>query len=200
VLPLVPVDSDCCLSLQEKEQLSEISLNKPLTNILSSVEDLKIASFKIDEIQKMIQEEKKKFEHFSLSLTTSGSVITIVTFIVPAVLVKCCRQIGFWIWDKWTPKQCIRQTRERCCVVNNFSADRIHYSEVRPSPLQVESLDTPPGTPIPSRSLPVSLLAPNPSKFMIPEATRRRPYKLMEDLELSYLKVKPKNKERKDER
>jgi hypothetical protein len=153
----------------------------------------------------MIQEEeKKKFEHFSLSLTTWGSVmITVVTFIVCiccSCCCRCCRQIGFWIWDKWTTKECIRQTRERCCVVNNFSADRIHYTEVPPSPLQVESLDTPPGTPISSRSLPVSLVAPNLSKFMIPEATRRRPYKLMEDLELSDLKVKPKNKERKGER
>jgi hypothetical protein len=93
VLPLAPVDLDCCLSLQEKEQLSEISLNKPLTNILSSVEDLKIASAKIYEIQEMIQEEeKKKFEHFSLSLTTWGSVmITIVTFIVCLCCSCCCK-------------------------------------------------------------------------------------------------------------
>jgi hypothetical protein len=90
VLPLTPVDLDCCLSLEEKEQLNEISLNKPLTNILSSVEDLKIASVKIVEIQEMIQEkEKKKFEHFLLSLTTWGSVmLTIVSFIyVSAVFV-----------------------------------------------------------------------------------------------------------------
>ena len=64
VLPLAPVDLDCCLTFQEKEQLSEISLDNPLTNILSSVEDLKIASVKIDEIQEMIhEEEKKEFEH-----------------------------------------------------------------------------------------------------------------------------------------
>jgi hypothetical protein len=50
VLPLAPTDLDCCLSLQEKEQLSEIPFSKTLTNILSSVEDLKIASVKIDEI------------------------------------------------------------------------------------------------------------------------------------------------------
>jgi hypothetical protein len=75
VLPFAPVDLDSCLTSQEKEQLSEISLDKPLTNILSSVEDLKIASVKIDKIQEMIHEEKKKFEHFSLSLTTRGSVM-----------------------------------------------------------------------------------------------------------------------------
>jgi len=49
VLPLAPVDLDC-LTTQEREQLSELSLDKPLTNILSSVEDLKIANVKIDEI------------------------------------------------------------------------------------------------------------------------------------------------------
>jgi hypothetical protein len=41
LLPLASVDLDCCLSLQDKEQLSEIPLNKPLTNILYSAEDLK---------------------------------------------------------------------------------------------------------------------------------------------------------------
>ena len=34
VLPLAPVDLDCCLSEQEKGQLSEVSLSKPLMNIL----------------------------------------------------------------------------------------------------------------------------------------------------------------------
>jgi hypothetical protein len=62
------------------------------------------------------EEEKKKFEHFSLSVTTWGSaMLTIVIFIVCiccSCCCKCCRQIGFWVWDKWTPKECLRQTRE----------------------------------------------------------------------------------------
>ena len=120
VLPLAPVDLDCCLSEQEREQLSEVSLNRPLTNILSSVEDLKIASAKIDEIQDMIhEEERKKFEHFSLSVTTWGSAfLTVIIFVIcmccSCCCCKCCRQLGFWIWDKWTPKECLRQTKERC--------------------------------------------------------------------------------------
>lgn len=206
VLPLAPIDLDCCLTLQEKEHLSEMSLDKPLTNILSSVEDLKIASVKIDEIQDMIQEEeKKKFEHFSLSVTTWGSVmLTIVIFIVyiccSCCCCKCCRRVGFWMWDKWTPAECLRQTRERCCIVNNFSADRIQYTEVSPTPLQAESLTTPPGTTISSRSLPLSLLTPKLSKLTKPETTRRRPYKLVEELEMTDINVKPRTKERKGER
>jgi hypothetical protein len=105
VLPLTPIEPDCCLSLQEKEQLSEISLNKPLTNILSSVEDLNTASVKIDEIQDIIrEEEKKKFEQLSLSLSTCASVMFSIVFFTTRVCCSCCcckcRQFGFWIWDK----------------------------------------------------------------------------------------------------
>jgi hypothetical protein len=46
--PLAPTDIDCCLTSYEKEQLHDIPLQKPLTNILSSVEDLKLASVKIN--------------------------------------------------------------------------------------------------------------------------------------------------------
>jgi hypothetical protein len=32
-MPLAHADLHCCLTVQEKEQLSEIPLNEPLTNI-----------------------------------------------------------------------------------------------------------------------------------------------------------------------
>ena len=57
---MAPVEIDCCLTKYEKEQLREIPLQKPLTNILSSVEDLKLARFKIDELQGMIDKEQRK--------------------------------------------------------------------------------------------------------------------------------------------
>jgi len=51
VLPLAPVDIDCCLTEYEREQLHEMPLQKSLTNILSSVEVLNLGSVKINEIQ-----------------------------------------------------------------------------------------------------------------------------------------------------
>jgi hypothetical protein len=55
-----------------------------------------------------IEEEKKKFEHFSLSVTTWASVLMSIVILVTCICCsccccKCCRQIGFWIWEKWTP-------------------------------------------------------------------------------------------------
>jgi len=134
----------------------------------------------------MIHEKKKKFEHFS-SVTTWGSVmVTIVIFITciccSCCCCKCCRQLGFWIWDKWTPKECLRQTRERC-ISNNFSAERINYTEVPPT-----SLETPPSSPVSARSLPVSWINP----------ARRRPQKPVEYLQLFEI-AKTNAKERKGE-
>ena len=60
VLPIASVDVDCCLTQAEREQLHETLLHKPLANILSSVEDLKIASLKTDEIRVLINVEKAK--------------------------------------------------------------------------------------------------------------------------------------------
>jgi hypothetical protein len=67
ILPVAPVDINCCLTIDEKEQSHEIPLQKPLTNILSFVEDLRIASVKINKIQGLVNAERaKRFEHFKI--------------------------------------------------------------------------------------------------------------------------------------
>ena len=92
--------------------------------------------------------------------------------------------------DKWTPTECIRHTRERCCIINKFNADRVQYNEI---------LHTPPLTPGTSHSLPSSL-----HRFQqlqsreLPEP--RRPSRVSENLELTQFRKQPKNKERKGER
>jgi hypothetical protein len=166
---------------------------------LSSVEDLNIATVKIDEIQDMIhEEEKRKFECLSLSLSTWVSVMLSIIIFVACICCsccccKCCRQFGFWMWDKWTPKECLRQTRNRCCVINNYNADRISYTEVSQTPRELELVGTPPDSPLSSRSLPVSLA-------VAMSEPRRCAYRLAEDFELGNLRAKSKTKERKGER
>ena len=141
VLPLAPVDLDCCLTQYEQEQLHEIPLQKPLTNILSSVEDLNLASIKISEIQEMIDKEQtKKSEHFKILTTMWGSVVlTIIVFLLSiccsCCFCKCCRQGIFCIWDRWTPRDCIRHTKERCCVITNINADRVYIMKSLGHPL-----------------------------------------------------------------
>jgi len=198
VLPIASVDTDCCLTQAEREQLHEIPLQKRLTNILSSVEDLKIANVKIDEIQELISAEKaKRYEHFKILTTTWGTiVITIVIFVTciccSCSCCKCCRQCAFWVWGKWTPKECIRHTRERCCVVNNFNVDRVQYNEI-PQTLPV--------TPGSSHSLPGSLQGFQQLQSRGPPEPRRRSSSVVsENLEVMDFRRKPKTKARKGER
>jgi len=60
VLPLAAVDMGCCLTECEREQLHEIPLQEPLTDILSSVENLNLAIVKIGENQELIDKEQTK--------------------------------------------------------------------------------------------------------------------------------------------
>ena len=129
VLPFASVDIDCCLTTEQKEQLHEIPLQKPLTNILSSVEDLNIAGVKTEEVQKLIDAEKtKRYEHFQVLTTTWGTaVISIIIFVtcICCACCKCCRQCVFWIWDKWTPRvytshqktMCYHKHQCRSCIL-----------------------------------------------------------------------------------
>jgi hypothetical protein len=73
IIPLVPMDIDCCLTESEKENLKEIHLQRPLNNILSTVKDPNLAGVKIDEIQNLIEKEQaKREEHFKMLSTTWG--------------------------------------------------------------------------------------------------------------------------------
>jgi hypothetical protein len=198
ILPMASVDLDCCLTEVEQEQLKQIPLQKPLTNILSSVDELNIAGVKISEVQELIEKEKaKKVEYFKLLTSTWGSILlTIVTFIVciccSCCCCKCCRQCGFWLWEKWTPKECLRQTKERCCVITNINADRVSYHEVP---------QTAPSTPISVRSLPLPIQEPQHSisRYREGNTRRRSPARLSESWELAELKPS-RVKERKGER
>ena len=86
VLPFASVDMDCCLTTEKKEQLHEIPLQKPLTNILPSIEDLNIAGVKIDEVQKLIDAEKaKRYEHFQVLTTTWGTVVISIIILITCI-------------------------------------------------------------------------------------------------------------------
>jgi hypothetical protein len=139
ILLLAWVDLECCLTEVERDQLQNFPLQEPLTNILSSLDELNMAGVKISEVQELIDKlinKTKKFEHFKTLTSTWGGILLIFIIFVICICCsccccKCCRQCGFWLWDKWTPKECIRHTKERCCLITNINADKSVIS--RPS-------------------------------------------------------------------
>jgi hypothetical protein len=85
---------------------------------LSSVDDLRMASHKVSEVERMIQEqEAKDYSQYYKHITSWSEVISVIIFFI----VSCCcckryRALWFKVWDRWTPKQCWRETTERLCI------------------------------------------------------------------------------------
>ncbi|KAK7871643.1 hypothetical protein R5R35_001828 [Gryllus longicercus] len=149
ILPVISSTYDCCFDEEIKSELPKLTLETPLLNILNSVDDLRMASHKVSEVENMINSEKqKKFTTNNLfhhGLTWLGSLVIILLVVVciccSCCCCKCCRQCSFWLWDKWSPKECWEQTKSRCFIVNNYQP--------------VVSYDVPKGSPTPSvHSLP----------------------------------------------
>jgi hypothetical protein len=56
-------------------------------------------------------------------------------FIFGGCYCKYCKNGLFWLWDKWTPKDCWRKTQEKCCVsIHNYNGSRVIYSKTNTSP------------------------------------------------------------------
>jgi len=71
ILPLASVDLYRCYTEVEQDQLQKIPLQKSLTNILSSMDELNMAGVKISEVQDLINKERaKKYEHFKILTST----------------------------------------------------------------------------------------------------------------------------------
>jgi hypothetical protein len=106
ILRPASVDLDCCLTEIEREQIQRIHLQKPLTNILSSMDELNLASVKVSEVQYLIdKEEAKRFEHFKVLTSKWGSVVATILILIIGICCsccccKCCRHCGFWLWGK----------------------------------------------------------------------------------------------------
>jgi hypothetical protein len=62
---------------------------------------------------------------------TLGTICLIIIFICcSCCCCKCCRNCFFWLWEKWTPRDCWRQTQEKCCVnIHNYGGSRVTYTK-----------------------------------------------------------------------
>jgi hypothetical protein len=55
-----PIDYDCCFENFKEVKFEDLPLHVPLVNIMSSVDDLRIASRKTEEVQQMIKKQETK--------------------------------------------------------------------------------------------------------------------------------------------
>lgn len=111
IIPPLSLEYDCCgLDLKVNPgKLSEIRLDLPTKNIVNRLEDLRLASHKVEEVEQLIsdQEWKMKRAKFDYHLSFLSYVGMITTGIVLLILsycccCKCCRKRcpGFTKWWK----------------------------------------------------------------------------------------------------
>ena len=159
-LPTIPIDYDCCFELNRKTDMHSIDLKIPLMNILTSNDELRLASLRVDEVNKLIEEqEKKDFSKWYVHISAWGTALTILGFLLSicccCCCCSCCRNCFFWFWDKWAPSKCWQETTEKMCVnfYNMPGNSRVIYkrtpsSEIitlppSQSPLDIESINRP---------------------------------------------------------
>lgn len=103
---MVELSFDCCETPEETATFEKLEFDVPLQNVLSHNDDLKFAGHKIEEIQKLIDDQEWKLNHNEKTNNLSFlSYIGMATMFVLAVLTCCscckpCRNICPWL-TKW---------------------------------------------------------------------------------------------------
>jgi hypothetical protein len=141
-VPSAIINFDNCFEDVKKDQFENLPLHTPLVNVMSSVDDLRMASLKAEEIQQLIKEQEIKHNQNIYNMITSKWSILGTTSVIFMIILcsfcccKSCRKCFFWLWEKWDPKGCWEQTKAGCCInINNYSCPEVSYAKHdRPSP------------------------------------------------------------------
>jgi hypothetical protein len=142
-VPAIPIDFDCCFIFEKTNAFEDIPLTVPLSNILTSTDDLRLASHKVDEVEQMIKEQEiKDYSKWYAHVTAWSSIVSFIVFTVFSSCCCCCcckgyRLFWFRIWDRWTPTDCWRETGEKLCVnITNVQGRQpaVHYHKPSQSP------------------------------------------------------------------
>jgi len=90
----IRLEYDCCEEMSAKISINTIRLNNSFQHIVSNLDDLKIASHRISEVENMIKEQEWKRLHTSSHNTYSVLVYVCLVLIVFYILYKlynCCK-------------------------------------------------------------------------------------------------------------
>jgi hypothetical protein len=146
-VPSVPVNFDCCFENIDDVEFQDLPLHVPLVNIMSSIDDLRVAGMKVVEVEQLIKKQKLKSDQNFYNIATSwgtafGMSSLLIICICCSRCCKCCRTGFYWLWSKWNPKDCWRQTHDKCCVsIYNYNGSRVEYSKTDTSPaISIKSL------------------------------------------------------------
>jgi hypothetical protein len=92
IIPPLSLDYDCCEFIGKEVKLKDLHLELPLKNVVNRLDDLRLASHKVDEVNRLILEQEWKVKHSTsyshLSFLSCVGMVT--TGIVMMVFCYCC--------------------------------------------------------------------------------------------------------------
>jgi len=108
VIPPISLEYDCCDSTNRNFKLNRLRLHLPLEGVAGSPDDLKIVNHKVEDVDRLLFENDRKFNHFTMntripSLSFLGMMtgLTMTGFCYCCCLKCCCRRcLKFSKWWK----------------------------------------------------------------------------------------------------
>jgi len=106
IISPLSLDYDCCAPERKPTKLNDIHLDLPLRNIVNHLEDLRLASHKVQEVDRLnsVEEWKIRQSKFDSHLSFLSYVGIVTTSLVMIILCycccKCCRR-RFPNFSKW---------------------------------------------------------------------------------------------------
>lgn len=98
IIPQISLEYDCCLYNNQKVNLSEVLLELPMTHMVNHLADLGVASHKISEVERIIDEQEWKLNHRTNNkhlsfLSYLGLTLMLIMIMVCCCTCRCCRQL-----------------------------------------------------------------------------------------------------------
>jgi hypothetical protein len=136
IIPPLSLEYDCCgLDLKVKSnKLSEIHMDLSTKNTVNCLEDLRLASHKVEEVEQLIAEQEWKIKQskFDYHLSLLSYVGMITTSIIMLIFCYCCcckyckKSPGFTKW--WKDNNPCTTTIIKPKIVNSVHSYREHLT------------------------------------------------------------------------
>jgi hypothetical protein len=142
IIPPLSLEYDCCLPEERNVKLNKMHLDLPIKGVVSHLDDLKLASYRAEEVEKLISEEELKLQHsnadYHLSFLHYVGMITTCLILVIFCCCCCCsccrrRCPNFFKW--WKDNNPCTTIVFKPKIVNSVHSSResLQFPSSRPS-------------------------------------------------------------------
>jgi hypothetical protein len=131
VIPPLTLTMECCESESNKLKLDAISIKTPIMNILTHTDELKLASHKVDDLEKLIRGQEWKLTQNAkthqlsiIAYTASLTLGLLMCILLCCCWCKCCRN-----WGLKSLRACKECNRCTAIIFKPRIATNVHASD-----------------------------------------------------------------------